>query len=286
MARTLTVTCLNDAGGPRFVDAGRRGMRRLAIAGGGPADRGSAARGNEILGQPALQSCIETTLFGGKWQLAGRGYLALTGADHDWRLDNRPAPRWRAIPLDGKHVLTGGLARRGCRGYLCLRGHWQLPRILGSVEPGLPGAAVLRREFRFTVEADDGYPTASGGTPENFGCGRVTVPVVPGPEWEWLDGSLRHHLLHTPFRVGAASDRQGIRLEAAGGAAWPLAGLLSSPVLPGTVQWTPGGPILLGPDAQTVGGYPRVLVACPLPDAVFQLRPGGEVRLQLVTADP
>jgi len=43
--------------------------------------------------------------------------------------------------------------------------------------------------------------------------------------------------------------------------------MLSSPVLPGTVQLSPAGPILLGPDAQTVGGYPRVLL---VPDAEVQ----------------
>jgi len=35
--------------------------------------------------------------------------------------------------------------------------------------------------------------------------------------------------------------------------------ILSSPVLPGTVQWTPSGQlIILMRDAQTVGGYPRI----------------------------
>ncbi|MFT5018055.1 MAG: allophanate hydrolase subunit 2 [Limisphaerales bacterium] len=59
---------------------------------------------------------------------------------------------------------------------------------------------------------------------------------------------------------------------------------MSSPVLPGTVQLTPSGPILLGPDAQTVGGYPRVLLAAK-PGKLglaFQVGLGRPVRFSLV----
>lgn len=52
--------------------------------------------------------------------------------------------------------------------------------------------------------------------------------------------------------------------------------MLSTPVLPGTVQLSPSGPLLLGPDAQTLGGYPRaLLLARPEQLAqAYQLRPG------------
>ena len=63
--------------------------------------------------------------------------------------------------------------------------------------------------------------------------------------------------------------------------------LVSEPVAPGAVQVTNDGkPIVLGVDGQTIGGYPKVahVIATDL-DALGQLRPGDEVRFQLVSED-
>ena len=60
--------------------------------------------------------------------------------------------------------------------------------------------------------------------------------------------------------------------------------LLSSPVLPGTIQLPPGGaPLLLLADAQTTGGYPRIAtVAESALDELGQLRPGQPIRFTLL----
>ncbi|WP_157974304.1 biotin-dependent carboxyltransferase family protein [Lewinella sp. IMCC34183] len=286
MARTLTVECAGHGRGIRFVDGGRPGYRHLGIGGGEAADRGSAAAANRILGQEAFTCCIEGTLTGGHWLLSGRGQLALTGADVNWQLDGRPVARYQTIFLDGQHELRGGTTRGGCRAYVAIRGMWDLPRVLGSVAPGLPGAVEPARGTRFTVRSESESPyrlfwTEAGEFPQ-----RVAIPVVPGPEWRLLTARQGEQVLESEYRVGTASDRQGVRLECNHLPELNLPELISSPVLPGTVQWTPTGPVLLGPDAQTVGGYPRLLLAAPLPDGVFQLLPGGRVHFAGLTVNP
>ncbi len=83
------------------------------------------------------------------------------------------------------------------------------------------------------------------------------------------------------FRVGALSDRVGVRLE--GSVPRPNADLAhqrrSAPVAPGAIQSTPDGLILLGPASGTMGGYPHVaqVISADL-DRLGQLRPGDEVR--------
>ncbi|OAV45719.1 hypothetical protein A3850_015000 [Lewinella sp. 4G2] len=58
--------------------------------------------------------------------------------------------------------------------------------------------------------------------------------------------------------------------------------MLSSPVLPGTIQLTPTGLIVLGPDAQTVGGYPRILqLDIQALTNLYQLLPGTPIRFVL-----
>jgi allophanate hydrolase subunit 2 len=59
----------------------------------------------------------------------------------------------------------------------------------------------------------------------------------------------------------------------------------SAAVFPGTLQCPESGvPFLLGIDAQTTGGYPRVLqVARPDRHLIGQLRPGDRLRFLLRT---
>ncbi|MBB4081034.1 allophanate hydrolase subunit 2 [Lewinella aquimaris] len=274
MAAALRLTCIGSGAGAYLVDAGRPGYRDRGISSGGAADPVSAATVNRLLDQPATHCCLETTLNGGRWLVEGRGQLAVAGADMNWRLNGTPVDHCQVIYLDGCYLLTGGFAHRGCRGYVGLGGHWNLPRILGSVEAGLPGVA--RIGSGFSVEISDraetpfrnDWPFEGSATP-----GRVELRVCTGPEWSLLNARERQWLERTKFTVSSASNRQGIRLCSPTPFPLALPSLISSPVLPGTVQLTPEGPILLGPDAQTVGGYPRVLLAGEFGEA-FQLKPG------------
>lgn len=280
MAATLTLRAAGNNSGARFVDGGRPGMRHRGIPSGGPVDPGSVRLGNELLEQDIRTCCLEMTLRGGKWELSGRGQLVVTGAGVPWQLDGQPLDRWRVTDIDGAATLTGGFARSGCRAYLCVRGQWTLPRVAQSVEPGLPGTPEPREGFSWEVRSDRRCAARQLSEAEQFSGNGVTLRAVPGPEWNLLDRARQIWMLETVFRVGADSDRQGIRLREET-PELRLPTLLSSPVLPGTVQLTPGGPILLGPDAQTVGGYPRVLQVVSELASAFQLRPGEKIKFRV-----
>ncbi|WP_116107897.1 biotin-dependent carboxyltransferase family protein [Lewinella sp. IMCC34191] len=281
MARQLTIKCTKRAGGARFVDGGRPGYRSQGIPSGGPADRAAAEQVNRLLGQSPSHPSLEFTLAGGRWKLVGEGQLALAGADMDWRLNDRPIDRARVIDVTGESVLAGGFARDGCRSYLGIRGEWEVPTLLGSIEPGLPGTEDSFDGYSWSVRSRT-YCEARWEEPGVYREGEpCLINAVPGPEWELLDRERQMGLINKPLMVHPDSNRQGIRFhrsDRSGGAIPPL---LSSPVLPGTVQFTPSGAILLGPDAQTVGGYPRALVVVDDLSPAFQLRPGQTVRFRV-----
>ncbi|WP_367183352.1 hypothetical protein [uncultured Aquimarina sp.] len=64
-----------------------------------------------------------------------------------------------------------------------------------------------------------------------------------------------------------------------------LESMLTSPVLPGTVQLTPSGKlIILMKYCQTTGGYPRVLqLTKDAINNIAQKRTGGQIRFELKT---
>ena len=85
------------------------------------------------------------------------------------------------------------------------------------------------------------------------------IRIIFGPHRGAFTAEQRQQFLSTEFKVAQASDRMGYRLDGP-----PLTGgdwgtRLSEPVCPGAIQITTGGqPIVLMPDAPTVGGYPVI----------------------------
>lgn len=282
MAATLTFTCVHPGAESRVVDRGRPGLRALGVPAGGPADVRAAATANKLLGQGAQDPCLEFTLRGGSWLISGSGQLTFTGADMNWRLNGQLIEPYAVLYLDGDYLLTGGYAIQGCRSYLAVAGSWDLPLIRGSMEPGLPGIPVIEAGFAFRVVSGREVPYQSElEVDQHWPVLPLRLPVRPGPDWSLLPLAYQEWLLKTEFTLGQASNRQGLRLKGAEPAPTErLPALLSAPVLPGTVQVTPEGPILLGPDGQTVGGYLRGLVVGGNGIAqAFQLKPKDKVLL-------
>lgn len=280
MAGTLTIRCLRPGGGAFIVDGGRPGYRASGIASGGAADFRAQAAANRLLGQPASSTCFEITLVGGHWLLSGKGQFVLTGADMNWRLNGRLLESYTVHYLDGDGLLTGTMATKGLRSYLAILGEWDLPQMLGSAESGLPGIPIISANWAASVRWKKEAPyQADLDVHRHFPSTPQVLSVIPGPEWDWLTAAQQVALIQQTFLVSPDSSRQGIRLTSQL-PAWDLPSLISSPVLPGTVQLTSAGPILLGPEAQTVGGYPRVLLVTAADDlaVAFQVGIGGEIR--------
>src|SRR5690606_12679762 len=84
------------------------------------------------------------------------------------------------------------------------------------------------------------------------------IEVFEGPEFDKLSKNQRQFLLGTEFSISKDNNRMAYQLEET--LENDLDAIITSLVLPGTVQLTPSGKlIILLRDCQTTGGYPRVL---------------------------
>jgi allophanate hydrolase subunit 2 len=84
------------------------------------------------------------------------------------------------------------------------------------------------------------------------------IEVFTGPEFEFLTKSQQEQLLSQEFTISKENNRMAYQLEET--LKNDLKPIITSLVLPGTVQLTPSGRlIVLMRDCQTTGGYPRVL---------------------------
>lgn len=126
----------------------------------------------------------------------------------------------------------------------------------------------------------------------------LMIRVLSGPEWHYWRPAQHDLFCQTVFVVTAQRNRMGIRLQMADrsvadqlfqGDAYPAAAasMLSTGVCIGAIQIPPNGtPIVLGADAQTIGGYPRLaqIAAVDLPKLV-QAPVGQKVSFRTITLE-
>lgn len=176
----------------------------------------------------------------------------------------------------------------GCRTYIAVQGGLSshgvlkaastyLPARLGGYDGMvLPKGAILETSAQPLAEPRKlpaGYQLCYG---RDF---RLRIAPAPENAWVNMDGILDEGRV-----IGRRADRIGLELEGT-----PLELLYDEPidssaVFPGTIQCPPSGiPFLLGPDAQTTGGYPRIAhVIRADRHLIGQLRPGARVRFQRI----
>jgi len=211
-------------------------------------------------------------------------WVCVTGAPAPISVGDRREPTGAVLALRPGDRLRLGTPATGLRSYLGVRGGIDAPSLLGSrardTLAGL-GPEPLAVGDVLGVGHDVAAQMLVDAVPPAAYDGPVTLRVVRGPRADWVRDADR--LVTQAWRVGAASDRVGLRLE--GDPLEPTPGrgeLPSEGVGRGAVQVPPGGmPVVFGPDHPVTGGYPVVGVVVDADtDRLAQLRPGEELRLR------
>lgn len=274
-----------------LVSSPRIGYMHQGIPRGGPADYQSWLLGNTLVGNDGrthADECIamEITLSGPRLQAMQPVTLVLAGSAFDARLETRTDSQLvktgHVFEMHEGDVLDVATCSHGMRAYLCTPG-------------GFRSSEVRALAFQSPLKMGDSLLTTSQLRHQMRGRWIEPEPWPDQPPpgtLRFLAGShgekkLLQQLQHVAFNVTKECSRMGIRLSTELISQHRSDTLLSSPVVPGTLQWPGGGqPILLGVDAQTIGGYPRLghVISADL-DALGQLKPEDVVRFQLTTLD-
>jgi biotin-dependent carboxylase-like uncharacterized protein len=257
------------------VDRGRPHSRSLGVPVGGAADRTALALGNALVGNPLDAAALEISLAGPTLFAHGEVACVLYGAQFTLGSDRQALTAGTTFTLEAGEELQIGGTRAGMRAYLCVRGGFQTPVILGS------------RSALQPIQAGDDLPCFTGRIAPRFihlpsieSAGPHLLRVIAGPQASWFRSA---EFYEQTFTVRPASNRMGLRLEGRP-LTLPDRELVSEPVAPGAVQVTADGQcIVLGVDGQTIGGYPKIahVIAADL-DALGQLRPDARVHFQLL----
>ena len=271
-------------------DQGRLGPQAYGIPIGGAMDKSSARIANRLVGNPENYPTLEIAMIGPKIRIEGNCYLALSGADLSPHIDGQRIPMYETLSIKSGSILSFARPVSGCRTYLAAAGEWQVPTWMGShsayVQAGmeLPAGSVLSKGNRIEINTRTSIPLRSLPL-ENRPTfpSKLHVRVLSGPEFEQFSSYQIGHFFSRGHRLLSTSNRMGYRLNSTIPEFQPSQEMISSGIVPGTIQITTSGqPIILMADAQTTGGYYRIAnVISDDMDALGQVKPGEEVWFEL-----
>lgn len=288
-------------------DLGRTKFLDQAIPVSGVMDKVSASIANLLVGNDVNAALIE--IVDGNFECIAQSDLvmSLVSGNAHFEIDNKSTPinRPMFIPkgstIQLKNIIEGRYA------YFAIAGGWDVPEVLGS-KSTFAAAAFGGYEGRL-LKKDDELVADESSSNQNkilfqkmksemvnwatwcvpakqfLAASNSKVRVIMGREFDWFEDSSVANFLAKPYQFTNAN-RMGYRLEGSKivRKKSQQSELLSTAVVPGTIQVTGDGSlILLMADCQTTGGYPRLakVAEVDLPICA-QLKPGHTIHFEVI----
>jgi antagonist of KipI len=288
-------------------DLGRKAGLPMAVPFSGAMDSFSARTANFIVGNPGTNAVLEITLGGAAFSAVTDLLIGYAGNGAHLNINGQFVPAGKPVFIPKGTHLTFIYNAHGSRTYLAIAGGFDVPDIIGSkstcliaafggfngralqqhdVLNALPTLSALSVKILTSLKGDViNYP--SWQVPAHFKANNSmqTVRVIPSKEFTWFNGQSIASFLTEPFKLTSRSNRMGYQLEGPPMVRVKNEELLSTAVVPGTMQVTNNGSIiLLMADCQTTGGYPRIaqVAAADLP-LCGQLHAGDALKFEEIS---
>ncbi|MBU2946271.1 biotin-dependent carboxyltransferase family protein [Zobellia uliginosa] len=264
-------------------DIGRYGYLNKGVPVAGFMDGVSAKKANRLLDNDAHAAVLEITMTGPTLFFEEATYICMTGALLSATLNNEPINNYEVIKIKEGDILSYGKLEKGFRNYLAIKGGFKTPLFLGSrslfSSVTKKNHLVDGNELEYD-ECSHFEPKISKLKVDSF-LDEKDLMVTQGPEYGHLSDKQLEMIFGKKFSISNENNRMAYQLEE------KIVGLsismITSATLPGTVQLTPSGKlIILMKDGQTTGGYPRILQLSDRAISVLaQKKYGDEVRFKL-----
>lgn len=283
-------------------DGGRKEFLQYGVSKGGAMDGYAAQVANVLVGNEFHNVVFEITQAPHRFRFLKDALIAFTGGGLQPYLNENTIPLNQPFFVHAGSVIEMNQQIPGFRLYMAIAGSIDADLFLNSYSTNLLVQAggfegrplrkgdvissknlltdtqkkllqVLKKSTEFII------------THEKLKLTSKTIRVLKGAEWNYLTIEAQQKITTTTFTIGQQSNRMGYRLKGEGLQTNQPCEIISSAVTQGTVQLTPSGEmILLMADAQTVGGYPRIMQVCFVDLSLLaQKKPGDEIQFQIVS---
>ncbi len=264
-------------------DGGRYGFRNLGIPTSGFMDHESAWTANKIVDNNKDESLFEITLIGPTLIFNGNYVISITGGNFNPLINGVPAKMYQPINVESGDKLKLNYTINGARCYIAVSGGLNVKSLFGSKS--------------FFSNITDSYYLKMGDEIKVLKSYKnkilkwdklkfklnMSMKVFKGPEFDLLSTNSKNKLFKNQFTI-STNNRMAYNIQEK--LQVGIKSIISSPVLPGTVQLTPSGNmIILHRDCQTIGGYPRILqLNISSLDHLSQIKSSDKIKFNLINS--
>ena len=250
--------------------------------------------GNLILGNEPNSPALEMTLVGGEFEFEESAIIAITGSDFHPTMNGESVALWTSVPVNKGQVIRFAATAEGARCYVCIRGGFSIPPVMGSASThlftGIGGwkGRALQKDDCLPYFSSDGDTFPLRHFPRDFLYlfkERGLLHVTEGPQQDQFSLESQQQFFSSGYEVSEAADRMGLRLVGPALSRLTTEDMMTEGASLGAIQVTHDGqPIILFVEHQTTGGYPKIanVISSDL-HRVGQLRPRDPVRFQFVS---
>lgn len=243
-------------------DSGRFGFQKYGVPQSGVMDRYAGKLCNLILGNKEDSAVLEITMQGPQLKFNSSTRVCISGADLSVSLNGNPVNRNQVVEISRGDILKFGKRKSGFRAYIGISGGFNTEKIMGSRSwyEGLTTNLRLLKGMKIDYDPQDLNHKRTNSTVKTDEAYfyQNEIDVFAGPEFSFLSKEKEMILFKSEFTIAENSNRMAIQLKEP--FVNDLEPIITGPVLPGSVQLTPSGNIIiLARDCQTTGGYPRIL---------------------------
>jgi len=241
-------------------DLGRFGSQNFGVPISGSMDQFSADIANKVIGNNSLEALIELTMTGCSLKFENDTAIAITGSDMSPKLNGLSVDMYSVIEVKYGDTLSFGRIKYGFRTYIAFRGGINAEKVMESKSMYVGLTKNFKINKNDEIYLNDSKPSLNKKHKASMNKLALSdeIECYKGPEYSKLTTQNKEELLSTQFSISNNHNRMGYMLDQK--IKNTIKPIITSHVIPGTVQLTPGGDIIiLMRDSQTTGGYPRIL---------------------------
>lgn len=264
-------------------DRGRFGFSKYGVPKSGAMDQRSFLLANAVLGNDENCAVIEWTMIPPILEFDVPTLISITGAICIPFLNGKYQKMNTPVKVGKGDVLRFKNIKKGCFGFVGVKNGFQVKKVLKSRSfyKGITAAFFLVKNdqipYQKYIDFKENFSTVSVSC---FWENPDMIYCFEGPEFDQLSMQQKALIFADTFSVSNTRNRMAIQLfEQIPNDISPI---ISAPVLPGTVQLTPSGKlIVLMRDCQITGGYPRILqLSQESINCIAQKRVGEMIRFE------